>query len=452
MSHVFTRAPGRRLPVVDSALGALIWDADRRRYIDAAGGAIVVGIGHGDAAVMEALRSQSGRVSYAHGTQFTSAALETYAADVSTVLPVVDARIYPVSGGSEAIETALKLARAYHLARGEGSRHRVIARRGSYHGNTRGALDVSGRESLRRPYEPWLGQTIHLPAVYEYRCELASHGSGCGAEHARLLDDAIRRVGPETVACFVAEPVVGAALGAVTPPADYWPEVEEVCRRHGVLLVVDEVMCGFGRTGEWFGCDHWGVRPDLLAAAKGASSGYWPFGFAACSGRVFETVRAGGFTHGFTYSHSPVGAAVAHAVLRRLRDDDLVAASRAKGFRLRAALAAELENHPCVGDVRGIGLMVGVELVSDRATKAPFPRSAAVTERALDEARTRGLLLYPSTGVADGTNGDALMFGPPFVITDEQLAEVVSIVAEVLSQLTPTGWHSRVSRKGARNE
>jgi adenosylmethionine-8-amino-7-oxononanoate aminotransferase len=427
--------------VVDHARGALVWDADGRRYIDGAGGAIVVGIGHGDASVMDALRRQSERVAYAHGTQFTSEALEAYATDVSSVLPVADARIYPVSGGSEAIETTLKLARAYHLGRGEESRHKVIARRGSYHGNTRGALDVSGRESLRRPYEPWLGRTIHLPAVYEYRCELASHDSRCGAEHARLLDDAIRRAGPERVACFVAEPVVGAALGAVAPPPDYWPAVEEVCRSHGVLLVADEVMCGFGRTGEWFGCDHWGVRPDLVAAAKGVSSGYWPFGFAACSGHVFETVRRGGFTHGFTYSHSPVGAAVAHAVLRRLRDDDLVEASRAKGMHLRAVLAAELADHPCVGDVRGTGLMVGVELVSDRATKEPFARSDGVAEKVLEAARARGLLLYPSTGGADGRNGDVVMLGPPFVITDEQLADVVSIVGEALSPLNPTGWH-----------
>jgi adenosylmethionine-8-amino-7-oxononanoate aminotransferase len=439
MSHVFARVLDRRLPAVDHAHGALIWDTSGRRYIDAAGGAIVVGIGHGDASVMDALRKQSERVAYVHGTQFTSDALEEYAADVGSILPVDDARIYPVSGGSEAIETALKLARAYHLARGESARHKVIARAGSYHGNTRGALDASGRESLRRPYEPWLGRTTHVPAVYEYRCQLAAHDSGCGAAHAHLLDEAIRRAGPETVACFVAEPIVGATLGAVAPPPDYWPAVGEVCRAHGVLMLADEVMCGFGRTGTWFGCDHWGVRPDLLAAAKGASSGYWPFGFAACSGRVFETVQAGGFTHGFTYSHSPVGASVAHAVLRRLRDDGLVEASRAKGLRLRTNLAAALAGHPCVGDVRGTGLMVAVELVADRATKRPFERSARVTEKVLAAARARGVLLYPSTGVADGTNGDVLMLGPPFVIADDELAEVVALLGEVLRALTASG-------------
>jgi adenosylmethionine-8-amino-7-oxononanoate aminotransferase len=430
--HVFHRVLDRELPVVDRGEGAVVWDEQGRRYLDAAGGAIVVGIGHGDASVMQALEDQSARVAYAHGTQFTSDALESYADDVSALLPLEGARLYPVSGGSEAVETALKLARAYHLARGQGSRHKVIARAGSYHGNTRGALDVSGRDSLRRPYEVWLGQTVRVPAVYEYRCALGSHDRACGQEHAALLDETIRREGPETVACFVAEPVVGAALGAAVPPSDYWQAIQEVCRHHGLLLVTDEVMCGFGRTGRWFGGDHWGVRPDVLAAAKGASSGYWPFGFAACSGEVFEAVRAGGFVHGFTYSHSPVGAAVAHAVLRRLLDGNLVEASRTKGDELRNRLAAALGRHPHVGDIRGLGLLVGVELVADRSSKVPFARSERVTERLLAAARERGLLLYPSTGGADGGDGDVVMLGPPFVITEEELDEVVAKLAEAV--------------------
>jgi adenosylmethionine-8-amino-7-oxononanoate aminotransferase len=435
VGHVWHRALEGRLPVATRARGALIWDEDGRRYIDGAGGAIVVGVGHGDPLVLEALRSQSSEIAYMHGTQFTSAALETYADDLSTVLPVDDARIYPVSGGSEAVETALKIARAYHLARGEPARHKVIARAGSYHGNTRGALDASGRESLRRPYEPWLGQTVRVPAVYEYRCPLASHGEGCGAEHARILEETILREGPGTVACFLAEPIVGAALGAVAPPDDYWPAITRVCRRHGVLLVMDEVMCGFGRTGRWFGSDHWDVRPDVLAGAKGASSGYWPFGFAACAGPIFEEVRGAGFVHGFTYSHSPVGAAVAHAVLRRLRSDDLVDASRSKGDRLRSVLAQALEHNEHVGDVRGRGLLVGVELVADRATRAPFPRSERVTERILAAARRAGLLLYPATGGATGEDGDVLMFGPPFVIADGELDEAAGIAVDAIESV-----------------
>jgi adenosylmethionine-8-amino-7-oxononanoate aminotransferase len=425
MSNVFPRAVTADLPLVARAEGASIWDTDGRRYLDASGGAIVVNVGHGDPEVIEALTDQARRVSYVHGTQFTSEALERYAEEVAPLLPMDAPRIYPVSGGSEATETALKLARSFHLARGEESRHKVIARTGSYHGNTLGALDASGRDPLRRPYGPWLGRTRHVPPVYEYRCPSPGHPDGCGRWHAEQLDRAIRDEGPETVACFIAEPVAGAALGAAVPPDDYWPAVHEVCRVHGIVLIVDEVMTGFGRTGAWFGSDHWSLRPDILVAGKGASSGYWPFGFAACTGEVFETVGPGGFVHGFTYSHSVMGAAVGRAVLHRLAAGALVEASRDKGERLRKELEAALASHPHVGDVRGLGLMIGVELVANRESKAPYPRADRVAERVVATAKGNGLLLYSSTGCANGTDGDLVMLGPPFVITDEELAEAV---------------------------
>ncbi|HJS26267.1 MAG TPA: aminotransferase class III-fold pyridoxal phosphate-dependent enzyme, partial [Actinomycetota bacterium] len=348
------------------------------------------------------------------------------------ILPMEDPRIYPVSGGSEAVETALKLARAYHLARGDEDRTIVIGRRSSYHGNTLGALDVGGKETLRRPYAPWLGRFRHVEAAYEYRCPLPRHPVGCGAAHAEALESAILEAGPEHVAAFVAEPVAGATLAAAVPPDDYWPAVAEVCRRHGVLLIADEVMTGFGRTGRWFGVDHWDVRPDVLTAGKGSTSGYFPFGFAACSGEVFETVRSGGFVHGFTWSHNGVGAAVAHAALRRLRADDLVEASARRGERLLKALGTALAGRHVVGDVRGLGLMIGVELVADRETKAPFPRSAQVTERVVAAARDSGLLLYSSTGHVDG-DGDLVMLGPPFVISDEECDLVVERLASAIA-------------------
>src|SRR5664280_1503348 len=261
-------------------------------------------------------------------------------------LPLDDPAIYPVSGGSEAIESALKMARAYHLARREPARTVVIARHGSYHGNSLGALDLSGREPLRRPYEPWLGRFRHVSAAYPYRAgETAAHALGDVDLLVAELEAAIAEAGQGRVAAFVAEPIVGATLGAVAPPDGYWPAVAEVCRRHGVLLVADEVMTGFGRTGRWFGVDHWGIRPDLLAAAKGATSGYWPFGFVAAAGPIYETIAASGFVHGFTFSHSITGAAVAREVLRILRDEDLVAASAAKGEQLLALLAERLADH-----------------------------------------------------------------------------------------------------------
>jgi adenosylmethionine-8-amino-7-oxononanoate aminotransferase len=434
-SHVFARGSG--LPRAARASGCEVWDEQGRRYLDGAGGAIVVGIGHGVTAVADAIREQAARVAYAHATAFTSEALDAYAAELAAVVPVDGARVYPVSGGAKAIETALKMARAYHLARGE-DRHRVIARWGSYHGNTRGALDASGRQPLRRPYLPWLGQARHTLAAYEYRCPFPqTHPHACGVRYAEALERTILEAGPGAVAAFVAEPIAGAALGAAVPPNDYWSAVMEVCRRHGVLVIADEVMTGFGRTGRWFGCDHWGVRPDILVAAKGAASGYWPLGLAVASGPVHDTIAARGFTHGFTYSHHLVGAAAGRAVLEVLRDRDLVAASELRGKRLREGLRARLGEHPAVGDVRGAGLLVGVELVRDRTTRSPFARADRVTERVVAAARERGLLVYSSTGCAAGGDGDLIVLGPPLVITDLEVDEAIDLLAAAIESVLP---------------
>jgi adenosylmethionine-8-amino-7-oxononanoate aminotransferase len=424
MSHVFHRVLTRELPTAVRAEGVWIEDDHGRRYLDAAGGAIVVNVGHGDRLVTDAIADHVSKVQYVHGTAFTTDALEAYADDLAPLLPLDEPRIYPVSGGSEAVETAMKLARAYHLARGQ-DRSVVIGRMNAYHGNTLGALDVGGKRALKRPYEPWLGRFAHVDAAYEYRCTNPTHPDGCGRYLADQLDAAIRDAGPERVAAFVAEPVAGATLAAAVPADDYWPAVIEVCRRYGVLVIADEVMTGFGRTGAWFGVDRWDVRPDILTAGKGSTGGYVPFGFAACSGEVFETVRPKGFVHGFTWSHNGLGAAAAHAVLRRLRDDALVEASRTQGERLLKELAAALADSPVVGDVRGVGLMIGVELVADRETKRPFARADQATERVLAAAREQGLLLYSSTGHVDGTDGDLVMLGPPFTISDEEIGIVV---------------------------
>ena len=437
--RVFRRSAVPDPPVAVSASGSTITDGDGRTYLDAAGGAIVVNIGHGRREVAAVMAEQAGRLAYAHGSAFTTEPLEAYAAAVGPLLPVDDPAIYPVSGGSEAIETALKLARAYHLARGESERWTVLARWGSYHGNTLGALDLSGRRPLRRPYEAWLGRFRHLSAAYPYRAgDPGADALGDATELARELERAIEAAGPGTVAAFVAEPIVGATLGAAVPPDGYWPAIAEVCRRHGVLLIADEVMTGFGRTGRWFGLDHWGVRPDLLVAAKGATSGYWPFGFVAASGHIHEAVTApgAGFVHGFTYSHHPVAGAVAGEVLRILREESLVEASAVKGDRLQVLLRGRLEEHPAVGEIRGRGLMVGVELVADRGTRAPFPRAARVTEGVVRAARERGVLLYSGTGNADGSDGDVILLGPPFVVTDPELERIAEVLGEAVEVAT----------------
>ncbi|MBI2763578.1 MAG: aspartate aminotransferase family protein [Chloroflexi bacterium] len=436
--RVFRRSADPTPPVAVRAAGSTVWDADGKAYLDAAGGAIVVNVGHGRQSIADVMAAQAGRLSYAHGSAFTTESVETYAAAIARHLPVDDPTIYPVSGGSEGVETALKLARAYHLARGDKDRWIVFGRWSSYHGNTLGALDLSGRKSLRRPYEGWLGRFRHVSAAYPYRAGLpGSNALGDAEELADELDRAIVAAGPGTVAAFVAEPIVGATLAAAVPPENYWRAISEVCRRHRVLLIADEVMTGFGRTGRWFGVDHWGIRPDILVAAKGATSGYWPFGFVASRGDIHESVMdAGGFTHGFTYSHHVVGAAVASETLRILEAEDLVEASRAKGDRLRFLLGERLGDHPHVGEIRGRGLMVGVEIVADREAKEPFPRAARVAEALVRDARGRGVLVYPGTGLANGTDGDSILLGPPFVITEEELVIVANVVAEAVAAVT----------------
>ena len=442
--RVFRRSLDPDLPVAVEAHGSTIRDASGREYLDAAGGAIVVNVGHGRTSIARVLGEQLGRLAYAHGSTFTSEPLEAYAAEIGPRLPVHDPAIYPVSGGSEAIETALKMARAWHLARDEPDRTVVIARWSSYHGNTLGALDLSGRAPLRRPYEPWLGRFRHVSAAYPYRAgEESAHALASGAELAAELERAIDAEGPGTVAAFVAEPIVGATLAAAVPPDDYWPRIVEVCRRHGVLLIADEVMTGFGRTGTWFGLDHWGVTADILVAAKGATSGYWPFGFAAVSGEIHDAITgSGGFVHGFTYSHAPGGAAVAREVLRILDEEGLVEASRAKGERLADLLHERLAPHPHLGEIRGRGLMVGVELVADRETRRAFPRADRVTERVVRAARDAGVLVYSGTGNANGVDGDTILLGPPFVVTDAELERIADAVAGAVDSATaprPTG-------------
>ncbi len=433
-ARVFLRSSMARPPVAVTASGSTITDADGRTYLDAAGGAIVVNIGHGRASVAQVMAAQAGRVAYAHGSAFTTEPLERWVTALGPYLPMSDAAIYPVSGGSEAVETALKMARAYHAARGETDRWIVVGRWGSYHGNTLGALDLSGRRPLRRPYESWLGRFRHVSAAYPYRAgDPGAMALGTAEDAAAELERVLSAAGPRTVAAFIAEPIVGATLAAAVPPDGYWTAITGVLRRHGVLLIMDEVMTGFGRTGRWFGGDHWDVRPDILVAAKGASSGYWPLGFVAAAGHVADTLLApGAFVHGFTYSHHPVGAAVAGEVLRILVEEDLVAASEVKGNRLRQLLEERLGSHPNVGQIRGRGLLQGVEIVADRESRLPFPRASRVTESVVRAARDAGVLLYSGTGNANGTDGDQILLGPPFVVTDDELTRIVDVLGNAV--------------------
>lgn len=424
-------------PVLDHGEGVYLYDTRGRRYLDAAGGALVANIGHGVAEIAEAIAVQARRVAFAHATQFTSEPLEAYAEALARICPIPNPRMYLVSGGSEAVESAIKLARQVCVARGESSRYKIIARWGSYHGATLGALAASGRTALRQPYMPLLADFPHIAPAYCYRCPFGQEYPSCCVACADALEGEILRQGVDSVAAFIAEPIVGAALAAAVPPKEYWPRIREICDRHGVLLIADEVMVGFGRTGRWFAVNHWGVRPDILVTAKGASGGYYPLGLLLVKGELVKAIQEGpgSFTHGFTYANGVMGAAVGLAVLRYLQTHRLIAASARKGEYLHQKLAL-LKELPTVGDVRGLGLMAGVELVTDLACRRPFPRSRRIAERVQAAAMERGVIVYYGTGMADGADGDAVLIGPPFITTREQIDHLVMVLREAIAVVT----------------
>ncbi|MEO6651052.1 MAG: aminotransferase class III-fold pyridoxal phosphate-dependent enzyme [Ilumatobacteraceae bacterium] len=429
--HVFERAAGR--PVAVAARGCTIVTADGVEYLDASGGAIANSIGHGHPAVVAAMAAQAAAVDYVHATQFTTEALHRYADRVAGIVPIDDVRVFPVSGGSEANETALKLARSYHLARGE-DRHVIVARSGAYHGNTRGVLDASDRAGLRAGYEPWIGRTLRVPSANRYRDDRT--GAELAAETERIMLDA----GMDQIAAFVGEPISGATLGAALPPDGYWPAIAEMCKRHGVLLILDEVMTGFGRTGSWFAADHDRIRPDIITAGKGASSGYWPLGLCLVAGEIADTVtKAGNFVHGFTWSHHPIGAAAANAVLDVMVDERLVENAGSKGDRLRAELCRRLGDHPRVGDVRGRGLLTAVEFVAERNDRSPFARSESVAERVTTACFDRLMTVYPCTSAVDGAVGDAVLLGPPLSVTDTELDEIADRLTSAVERTLANG-------------
>lgn len=370
-----------------------------------------------------------------HGSELTSEPVEALARELARRVPVEDARLYLVSGDSEATETALKLARQYHLARGDPRRFKVVSRWPSYHGCTLGALAISGRPTLRADFDPLLPPMPHVPAPYAYRCALPGCGPACSLECARALAATLEAEGPDTVAAFIAEPVIGASAGAVVPPPEHFRIVRETCDRYGVLFIADEVMTGMGRTGRRFGTDHWRVQPDILTTGKGVTSGYVPGGAVLARGAVVDAVQAaGGFHHGFTYSHHPVVAATGLAVVHYLERHGLVARAEATGRHLLARLRG-LADLPAVGDVRGLGLMAAVEIVRDRDTRPPHPPAARMAQRIQAEALARGAIVYASGGQAAGA-GDLILLGPPLTITPGPVDEAVDILADAISAAT----------------
>lgn len=434
MSHVFPRHTKAAPPVVARGEGVYLFDTNGKSYLNC-GDAAVSCLGHGDPHVTRAIKDQLDRVAFAHTGFFTSEPAEELADKLVSLSPEGLERVYFVSGGSEAMEAALKLARQYFVEIGQPERHRIIARRQSYHGNTLGALATGGNAWRRAPFAPMLIDVTHVAPCYAYRGQDEAETERQYAQ--RLVDEIeaeIARLGPETVMAFVAEPVVGATLGAVPPVDGYFARIRELCDRHGILLILDEVMCGMGRTGTLFACEQDGVSPDICAVAKGLGAGYQPVGAMLCTDRIYDAIATGSgfFQHGHTYLGHPVACAAALAVLERLADDDVLSRVAPAGQTLRRALHERFGQHPHVGDIRGRGLFQGIEIVSDRTTKAPFDPSRKINARLKAAAFEAGLICYPMGGTVDGQRGDHVLIVPPFIITDEQIGELTDKLAAAL--------------------
>lgn len=434
-SHVFGRATGNMPRMAVGGEGVYLIDAEGRRYLDASGGAAVSSLGHSDAGVRAALHSQLDRLAFAHTGFFTSEPAEALADRLVAAAPEGIERVWLVSGGSEAVESALKLARQYFVELGQPERRRIIARRQSYHGNTLGALAVGGNLWRREPFAPLLVETSHIAPCYAYREQAEGESlEAYGLRAADALAREIERLGPESVMAFICEPVVGATAGAVPAVSGYLRRVREICDRYGVLLIFDEVMCGMGRTGHLFACAEDGVAPDMIAIAKGLGAGYQPIGALLVSETIFEAIAAGSgaFQHGHTYMGHAMAAAAACAVLAAIEERGLLARVRDQGARLDAALRAALGQHPRVGDIRGRGLFRGIELVADRGSKAPFDPALGLHRRIKARAFEDGLICYPMGGTVDGVRGDHILLAPPFIISDAEIAELVEKLARAI--------------------
>ncbi|MGF1560844.1 MAG: aspartate aminotransferase family protein [Geminicoccaceae bacterium] len=430
--HVFPRSFKGDLPVAVRGDGPYLIDSKGKRYLDACGGAAVSCLGHSHPAVIDAIKRQVDSLAFAHTAFFSNEPMEALADYLIARAPGELDRVYFVSGGSEAVESALKLARQYWIEVGEPERAKFIARRQSYHGNTLGALAVGGNEWRRAPFRPMLAQVSHVAPCYPYRDQKPGQSDAAYvAQLAEELDHTIRALGPQTVCAFVLEPVVGATSGALPALPGYLKAMRDVCDRHGVLLIFDEVMCGMGRTGFRFACEEDGVAPDILAIAKGLGAGYQPIGAMLASKHIVDALIAGSgfFQHGHTYLGHATACAAALAVQQTIDGEDLLSRVRSLGKHLAAGLVARFERHPHVGNIRGRGLFRGIELVADRATKAPFDPKLRLHAHIKARAFAEGLMVYPMGGTIDGQRGDHILLAPPFILDEAQIDEIVERLA-----------------------
>ncbi|MCC5984726.1 MAG: aspartate aminotransferase family protein [Rhodobacteraceae bacterium] len=434
MSHLFYQT-GQRRPVLEQARGVYMWDVDGRRYLDGSSGAMVCNIGHSNPRVLEAMRRQMEKSTFGYRLHFETEASERLAAKTAALCPEGMNRVFFVSGGSEAVESAIKLARQHALAVGQGARWKVISRRPSYHGCTLGALALTGYAPLTAPFAPMMREMPMIPAPRAYLDGLDPADPATGAYYAAMLEAEIIAQGPETVLAFIVEPVGGASTGALVPPEGYMEAVAEICRRHGVLLILDEVMTGAGRTGAFLGLEHWGLAPDIVVLSKGFAAGYVPLGaMAARDDLVAAVLEAGGFLHGFTYAGNPLACAAGAAVIDEIARQGLVANAAAMGAALKARLEELMARHQIIGDVRGKGLLLAFELMADRETGAPLPAHLNAHQRLVDIAHDMGLIVY-SRRTRDGVAGDHIMVCPPLIVHEGHLDEITEVLDAALTRL-----------------
>jgi adenosylmethionine-8-amino-7-oxononanoate aminotransferase len=438
-SGLFSRNFKKTYPIAARGEGCWIIDQSGRRFLDAAGQAAVVSIGHGVPEIGRAMAEQSSQIAFAHTSQFHTAPAEKLAARLLALAPVNfrdGGRVYFTSGGSEATETAIKLVRQFHLETGQENRYRIISRRQSYHGSTLGAMSVSGNVARRTPYEPLIAEWGHIAPCFCYHCPFEKTFPECKVACADDLEVHLREHEPDQAAAFIFEPVVGATLGAAVPPEGYVARIAEICRKNGILLIADEVMTGMGRTGKPFAVQHWDVEPDIILVGKGVASGYAPLGAVLVSARVAEAFErgSGAFMHGFTYQSHPVCTAAGNAVLDYLEAHRLFDRVVPAGKTLRDALAP-LEAHPNVGDIRGLGLLLGIEFVKDKARREPFAKAENIAERIRQAGVAESVLTYPTQGCFDGQRGDHILLAPPFTISPEESALIVRALQAALGKV-----------------
>jgi len=429
MSRVFPRHMHATLPTAVAGDGCHLIDQNGKRYFDGSGGAAVSCLGHSNQRVIAAVQDQVAKLAFAHTGFLTSDPAEKLAEILIENAPAPLDRVYFVSGGSEAVEAAIKLSRQYHLENGAPQRTHIIARKQSYHGNTLGALAAGGNAWRRAQFDPLLINISHISPCYEYIGRAEDETSfEYGQRMAQELEDEITRLGTDKVMAFIAEPVVGATLGAVPAAEGYFKRIREICDTYGVHLILDEVMCGMGRTGHLFACGHDNVAPDILCIAKGLGAGYQPIGAMLCSAQIYDTLKNGSgfFQHGHTYIGHPVATAAGLAVVKEILENNLIQRVQTMGKKLQTALKETFADHPHIGDIRGRGLFWGIELVKDRSGKTPFPQSAGLAGKIKKAAFEAGLICYPMPGTRDGKIGDHILLAPPFILNDDHIGEITT--------------------------